>query len=151
MPIKQLKQYLDEHQVKYISISHSPAFTSQEIAATAHISGKQLAKTVVVKLNEQMALVVVPAHEQVNFEQLQKLAGVATAILASEAEFKGRFPECEVGAMPPLGSLYEMPVYVSAELAAQGTITFNAGSHAELIQLSFNDFMRLVKPTIIEA
>src|SRR5690349_10517278 len=104
MPAKALKDFLDSHKIKYISISHSPAFTSQEIAAAAHISGKQLAKTVIAKVNGGLAMVVLPAHEHVNFAALKQAAGVSSADLASESEFKSKFPECEVGAMPPFGN-----------------------------------------------
>lgn len=149
MPVKKLKEFLDSHKIKYISISHSPAFTSQEIAAAAHISGKQLAKTVIAKVNGSLAMVVVPAHEHVNFASLKQATGVASADLASESEFKSLFPECEVGAMPPFGNLYDMPVYVSGDLTRQDQITFNAGSHSELVQLAFSDFSRLVNPKVI--
>ncbi len=149
MPVKKLKEFLDSHKVKYISISHSPAFTSQEIAAAAHISGKQLAKTVIAKVNGSMAMVVLPANEHVNFAALKKATGVGNADLASESEFKSKFPECEVGAMPPFGNLYDMQVYVSSDLSKQEYITFNAGSHSELVQLSYTDFSRLVNPKVI--
>lgn len=148
MPVKKLKEFLDSNQVKYLCITHSPAYTSQEIAAVAHISGKQLAKTVIAKVDGSMAMVVIPAHEHVNFSELKKSAGVANADLASESEFKKLFPECEVGAMPPFGNLYEMPVYVSEDLAKMNTIIFNAGSHSELMQLAYEDFERLVKPKV---
>ena len=149
MPVKRLKEFLDHHKIKYISISHSAAFTSQEIAAAAHISGKQLAKTVIAKVNGGMAMIVLPAREHVNFAALKKATGVASADLASESEFKNKFPECEVGAMPPFGNLYDMPVYVSSDLSKQEHIIFNAGSHSELIQISYNDFSRLVSPKVI--
>ncbi len=149
MPVKALKEFLDSHKIKYICISHSPAFTSQEIAAAAHISGKSLAKTVIAKVNGGMAMVVLPANEHVNFTALKQAAGVGSADLASESEFKSKFPECEVGAMPPFGNLYNMPVYVYGDLAQQEHITFNAGSHSELIQLTYSDFSRLVNPKVI--
>src|SRR3990167_10355672 len=136
MPVKKLKEFLDNQKVKYISIAHSPAFTSQEIAAAAHISGKQLAKTVIVKVNGEFCMVVVPANHQVNFAKLREVMG-KEADLASESEFKNKFPGCEVGAMPPFGNLYNMPVLVSSELSHQDHILFNAGSHAELMQLAF--------------
>lgn len=149
MPVKKLKEFLDSHQVKYISLSHSPAFTSQEIAAAAHVSGKQLAKTVIVKMDGRFAMVVLPANGQVNFAKLKEASGVPTVDLASEPDFKDKFPECEVGAMPPFGNLYDMPVYVASELGKQDHILFNAGSHSELMQLSFQDFERLVKPKLV--
>ena len=148
MPVKKLKEFLDSHKVKYVSMTHSPAFTSQEIAAAAHISGKQLAKTVIIKVDGHLAMVVVPANDQVNFAKLRDVIG-ATADLASESEFKDKFAGCEVGAMPPFGNLYDMPVYISSRLGQQDHILFNAGSHSELMQLAYHDFERLVKPKVV--
>lgn len=148
MPVKKLKEYLDQNKVKYVSITHSPAFTAQEIAATAHIPGKDLAKTVMVKLDDRMAMVVLPASYQVDFDLLKNAAGAKRAELATEAEFKGLFPECELGAMPPFGNLYGMPVYASEALAEDEVIAFNAGSHIELLKLSYKDFARLASPTV---
>lgn len=149
MPVKQLKEFLDNHQIKYVSLLHSPAFTSQEIAASAHVSGKQLAKTVIIKLNNHLGMVVLPAKNQVNFAKLKEAIGSEAVDLASESEFKNQFAGCEVGAMPPFGNLYNMPVYVSSELCREDHILFNAGSHAELMQLTYHDFERLVKPKIV--
>jgi Ala-tRNA(Pro) deacylase len=149
MPHKALKEYLDNHHVKYASINHSPGFTAQEIAAAAHISGKQLAKTVIVKLgNNKFAMVVIPANEHVNFAALKDIAGV-TADLAKESDFKAKFPECEVGAMPPFGNLFDMPVYVSNHLGDYDEIIFNAGTHSELMKMAYRDFEKLVDPTVI--
>lgn len=149
MPVNKLKEFLDSHKVKYVSMTHSPAFTSQEIAAAAHISGKQLAKTVIVKVNNRLAMVVLPANDQINFAKLRDMTGSTNVELANESEFKDKFAGCEVGAMPPFGNLYDMPVYVSSQLSQQENILFNAGSHSELIQLPFRDFERLVKPKIV--
>lgn len=150
MPVKKLKEFLDTQRVKYVCISHSPAFTSQEIAASAHISGKQLAKTVMVKLGNQFAMVVLPANDHINFNTLKEALNAKSVVdLANESEFKNLFPECEVGAMPPFGNLYNLPVYVSSRLVKFGQIVFNAGSHSELIQMSYPDFERLVKPKVI--
>lgn len=143
-----LKEFLENHDVKYTSINHSPGFTAQEIAASAHISGKQLAKTVIVKLGNQLAMVVLPANEHVNFTALKDITGL-TADLAKESEFKSKFPECEVGAMPPFGNLYNMTVYVSNHLGDYDQIVFNAGTHSELVKLAYRDFERLVNPKII--
>lgn len=148
MPVKKLKEFLDNHQVKYVSVTHSPAFTSQEVAAAAHVSGKQLAKIVIIKMDGKFAMVVVPANDQVNFAKLKEATGVM-ADLASESEFKDKFPGCEVGAMPPFGNLYDMPVYVSSQLTHQDHIMFNSGSHSELMQVAYQDFERLVKPKVV--
>src|SRR3990167_632440 len=148
MPVKKLKEFLDNQRVKYVSLTHSPAFTSQEIAAAAHVSGKQLAKTVIIKINGSLAMVVIPANSQINFAKLKAATG-STADLAAESEFKDKFAGCEVGAMPPFGNLYDIPVFVSDQLNKQDHIIFNAGSHSELIQLLYSDFIRLVKPKVV--
>ncbi|EKD70259.1 MAG: hypothetical protein ACD_46C00583G0002 [uncultured bacterium] len=149
MPVKKLKEFLDSHKVKYVSMAHSPAFTSQEIAAAAHVSGKQLAKTVIIKVDGHLAMAVVPANDQVNFAKLREVTGDSSVDLAAESEFKDKFPGCEVGAMPPFGNLYDMPVYVSSQLSHQDHIIFNAGSHSELMQLAYPEFERLVKPKVV--
>jgi Ala-tRNA(Pro) deacylase len=146
MPVKKLKEYLDSHKIKYESISHSEVHTAQEIAASAHIPGKELAKTVMVKIDGKMAMAVLPASYRIDFELLKAAAGASYVELASEEEFEDLFPGCEVGAMPPFGNLYGMDVFVAASLAEDEDIAFNAGSHTELIRLSYKDFERLVAP-----
>lgn len=148
MPAKKLKEFLDSQGVKYVCITHSPAFTAPEIAASAHIPGKELAKTVMVKLDGAMAMAVLPANYGVDFKALAALAGARKAELASEREFADLFPGCEVGAMPPFGNLYGMPVYVEQGLAEDEHIAFNAGSHKELVRLAYADFARLAAPTV---
>lgn len=150
MPVKKLKEFLDQHHIKYVTMTHSPAFTSQEIAAAAHISGKQLAKTVIVKIGNDFAMIVVPGNNQINFARLRQSTGIEQIELAAEADFKLKFPGCEVGAMPPFGNLFDMTVYAANSLSKQEHILFNAGSHSELIQLSFHDFERLVKPKMVD-
>lgn len=148
MPNKALKEFLDTHQVKYLCINHTPTYTAQEIAAAAHVPGKQMAKTVIVKIDGKLAMVVLPAHDHVSFSVLKQVTGSNDIDLAREADFKNSFPECEIGAMPPFGNLYNMPVYVSKQLS-HDHITFNSGTHAELVQMSYEDFIRLVKPIFI--
>ena len=150
MPAKILVTFLDEQKVKYVKIKHSPAYTAQEIAAIAHIAGRELAKTVIVKLDGEMAMTVLPASYKVDFKLLKKAAKAKKAELASEEEFRDCFPECELGAMPPFGNLYDMKVYVSESLTEDDEIAFNAGSHTELIRMSYRDFERLVKPTVMK-
>lgn len=150
MPARKLTEFLDTNEVKYVRLTHSLAFTAQEIAAAAHIPGKELAKTVIVKIDGQMCMVVLPAPYRVDLELLRKITGANVVELATEVEFKDRFPECEVGAMPPFGNLYGMEVYAEKRLAEDRYIAFNAGSHIELIRLAYKDFERLVKPMVIE-
>ena len=147
MPISRIKEFLDEHQVKYVSIAHSPAYTAQEIAASAHITGKEVAKTVIVKLDGEMGMAVLRATDQVDLDLLRAVAGAEHAELAPEEEFKGRFPECDPGAMPPFGNLYNMKVFVDESLTEDEQIAFNGGTHTELLRLTYRDFDRLVSPT----
>ena len=148
MPAARLREYLDANGVKYVTIRHSLAYTAQEVAASAHVRGKDMAKTVIVKLDGQLAMAVVPASQRVDLARLRDAAGAKTAELATEQEFRHAFPECEVGAMPPFGNLYAMHVFVEQKLAADQEIAFNAGSHTELIRLSYADFERLAKPKL---
>lgn len=148
MPVKMLREFLDQNKIKYIAVAHSPAYTAQEIAASAHIPGREVAKTVMVKVDGKMSMAVLPASFQVDLARLAEVAGAAKVELATEEEFKGLFPECEPGAMPPFGNLYDMNVYATESLAEDAEIAFNAGSHTELLKLSYADFEKLVKPTV---
>lgn len=148
MPVTKLKEFLDRNKVKYVIISHSPAITAQEIAASAHIPGKELAKTVMIKLDGSMAMAVVPASHQVDFDLLKAATGAKQVELATERDFRDTFPGCELGAMPPFGNLYNMQVVVSRSLTADKEIAFNAGSHTELVRMAYEDFQRLVKPKV---
>jgi len=150
MPVDRLRKYLEENHVKYVTVTHSPAFTAQEIAASAHVPGKELAKTVIVKIDGEMAMVVLPAPEKVSANRLRDVAGATEVELASEREFADLFPKCEVGAMPPFGNLWGMKVFADAHLREDELISFNAGTHTELVRLSFEDYERLVKPTIAD-
>lgn len=150
MPVKKLKDFLDSNNIKYLTISHSRAFTAQQIAASAHIPGKELAKTVMVKIDGKMAMAVLPASYRVDFDLLKETVGANSIELASEQEFEDMFPECEIGAMPPFGNLYGMEVFVAENLAKDEEIAFNAGSHTELIRLVYKDFERLVKPKVVK-
>ncbi len=147
MPETRLKDFLDKEHVKYVTIAHSPAYTAQEIAALTHTPGKELAKTVIVKVDDKLAMVVLPASEKVRLDLLQKTLGTENVDLANEDEFKGAFPDCETGAMPPFGNLYGMNVFVAQALREDDEIAFNAGSHDELIRLPYAEYERLVHPT----
>jgi len=148
MPAQQLKSFLDSNHVKYKTISHSPEYTAQEIAASAHIPGKDLAKTVIVKVDGEFAMAVLPATRHLSLSRLKKAAGAGDAEIASEDEFEKLFPDCELGAMPPFGNLYDMPVFAAEQLTEDETIAFNAGSHSELVQLAYKDFDKLVHPKV---
>ena len=149
MPVSKIKDFLDSQNMKYVTIRHSPAYTSQEVAASSHIPGKELAKTVIVKIDDKMTMVVLPASFQIDFDFLKDATGANTVNLAAEHEFKDMFPGCEIGAMPPFGNLYGIEVYVAESLTVEKEIAFNAGSHTELIKMAYKDFERAVKPKVI--
>src|ERR1700758_762002 len=148
MPLSKLREFLDSHEIKYLVVSHSLAYTAQGVAALAHVSGKRLAKTVIVKVDGVLAMAVIPASSHVDLDRLRALTGAQLVELATEREFQHAFPDCETGAMPPFGNLYDMPVYADANLAENEEITFSAGSHRELARMNWGDLMRLVNPTI---
>jgi len=146
MPVKKIIEFLEKNNVKYNTIMHAPVFTAQEAAASAHIPGNELAKTVMVKIDGKMAMAVLPASCKVDFDLLKKASGAESVELAAEGEFENMFPECDIGAMPPFGNLYNTDVFEDETLAEDKEIAFSAGSHSELIKLSHTDFERLVHP-----
>lgn len=153
MPIAKLRKYLDDNKIKYVVISHSTAYTAQDVAEAAHIRGKEIAKTVIVNVdggNGRMAMVVLPASCRIDFAILKELTGAKAVELATEDDFIDAFPDCEIGAMPPFGNLYHIPVYVARKLGEDEEIAFNAGTHRELIKMKYRDFERLVKPKVFD-
>ena len=148
MPVNTLTKFLDDKKVKYVTIRHSIAYTAQQIAESAHIPGEEIAKTVMVNLDDRLAMAVLRGTDKVDIDLLRGAAGVSKAELATEDRFQGMFPGVEPGAMPPFGNLYDMAVYVDEGLTRDVRIAFNAGTHSELIQLDYADFERLVRPTI---
>jgi Ala-tRNA(Pro) deacylase len=148
MPANKLKEFLDSHKVKYVTMAHSTAYTAQEIASLAHIRGEEFAKAVIVRIDDAMVMAVLPASYHVDLPLLKAAAKGKKIALASETDFRDRFPECETGAMPPFGQLYGMAVFVDESLTKDKEIAFNAGTHRELIRLSYEDFARLVQPKV---
>ena len=149
MPFSRLEHLLDANQIRYTKISHSPAYTAQEVAAAAHVPGRELAKTVIVDIDGKLAMVVQTASSKVPLGRVRAVAGARDVHLVSEIEFRDRFPDCEPGAMPPFGNLYGMEVFVLEDLTEDEEIAFNAGTHTELIRLKYRDFASLVHPTIV--
>lgn len=146
MALQKLKEFLDDNDVKYVLIRHSPAYTAQEVAASGHVPGKELAKSVIVKLDGDLAMVALTASEMVSLESLKDVSGAREAEIATESDFEDAFPGCELGAMPPFGNLFGMDVYVSETLAEDEEIAFSAGTHTELLKMPYRDFERLVQP-----
>jgi len=149
MSAPRLLEFLDSQHIKYSTIEHSPAYTAQEVAASSHTPGKELAKSVIVKIDSQVIMAVLPASRRINFDRLKQVSGAKTVELATEREFADLFPDCQLGAMPPFGNLYDVPVLVDESLTDDEEIVFNACNHHELIRLAFEDFTELVKPRIL--
>ncbi len=150
MSLLRLRQFLDSYNIKYVIISHSVAYTAEAIAGLTHIPGKEIAKTVIVKIDDALAMAVVSASQHVDLELLKVATKAQTVVLAAEHEFRGRFPDCETGAMPPFGNLYGMRVFADESLSRDKEIAFNAGSHRELVRLAWEDFERMVEPKLLK-
>ena len=144
--MNRLKEYLDSNGVAYTTIPHRPAYTAMEVAQSAHVPGREMAKTVILEVDGHLAMAVLPANKHVSLERLGRELGAHHVGLAKEVEFRKDFPDCEVGAMPPFGNLFRMEVLVDPKLAEDEEIAFNAGSHAEVVRMAYKDFERLVHP-----
>lgn len=149
MAISKLTDYLDKNGKKYVIVTHSEAFTAQEVAASAHIPGKDMVKTVMIKADGDMKMVVLPSTHDVDFNAIREALDADDVELASEEEFKSLFPESETGAMPPFGNLYDIDTLVAESLTNGDIIAFNAGNHKEVIKLAFSDYEELVQPDIL--
>lgn len=151
MPISpKVKEYLEKQNVKYEVAEHPLAFTASEIAGSQHVPGKQMVKSVIVKSNGDFVMCVLPAIHLLDFEKLKRVTGTSKLKLATENEINKIFPDYEIGAEPPFGHLYGLKVFVDKILEEDKQIVFNAGSHTEVVELSFSDFIRLVNPTIAD-
>jgi len=144
-----LKDYLDSSQIPYETLVHRTAYTAQEVAAATHVPGQELAKTVLVRGGGKLLMVVMPAPAKLDLKAFAKEIGIEKVELASEEDFRDRFPDCDTGAMPPFGNLYGLPVYADESLKEDEKIVFNAGTHEEAIRVAFGDFERLVQPQFV--
>ncbi len=150
MSTQELQSYLDERHIDYTLINHPLTYTAQETAQSAHIPGREIAKTVVVRIDGTAAMVVQPATSKIHLGKLKKLTGAESVCLADEQDLNEMFPDCDLGAMPPLGNLYGMHVYVGESLTHDEEIAFNAGSNTELIKLRYRDLESLVHTEVLD-
>jgi Ala-tRNA(Pro) deacylase len=150
MPLlEKLRVLLDSSRVEYTHTVHALAYTAREVASADHVPAREFAKTVVLSGDHGFTMVVVPASRLVDFQEVRVALGLGHARLATETELAQLFPDCELGAMPPIGSLYDMPVYLDAALAGEPVIAFNGGSHRDVVHMRTEDYRRLAKPTVI--
>lgn len=145
----ELKRYLDDHNVDYETISHTTAYTAAQTAQAAHIPGRNLAKVVITKIDGEFTIVALPANKQLDLEGLKDATGAKQVALAHEYEFSSKFKDCDVGAMPPIGELYDMDVYLADSLSHEDWLAFDAGTHNDLLKMSTEDFLQLVHPKLL--
>jgi Ala-tRNA(Pro) deacylase len=150
MATQRIKEFLDGNHAKYVFVSHSPAYTAQEVAASMHIPGKLIAKTLVVRVNGDLALAVVPAPKDLDTALLARAAGGVETDIAEENDFVDRFTGCQLGTAPPFGNLFGMETYLDSELARQQDIVFNAGTHTDAVWMRIGDYVRLARPVVAD-
>ena len=147
MPIPQrVREYLDSRNVPHEWLHHAQAFTAQQVAHSIHFSGKHLAKTVVLSADERLVMGVIPASHRLNLPELRALLEVKRLEMLPEDELAKLFPDCELGALPPLGNLYGMEVWVDRALGESEDIVFCTGTHVDCVRMKYSDFVGLVEP-----
>ncbi len=147
--LEKLRVFLEENHAEYTHTSHPLAYTAREVASAEHLPNREVAKTVIVCGDEGYHMVVVPANKLVDFQEVRLTLGFTHARLATEEEVGRLFPDCELGAMPPLGNLYGMTVYLDSSLAAEEMIAFNAGTHRDVIHMHTDEYRALVHPVVV--
>lgn len=148
-PLEKIKSYLDERRIPYDSIHHRRDYSAQKTAADTHTPGKEFAKTIILTVDKKFCMFVLPAHKKVDLDMVKRSLGAKEVRLATETEFSGICTGCEVGAMPPLGMLYNLPVYISHDLTEDRLITFNAGTHEDVIRMSYSDYAKIARPQVL--
>ena len=140
-----LKTFLQSSRASYTTAKHPVVYTAQEIAAAQHVSGKSLAKCVLVNTDTGPVLAVLPATVLIDFKKLKSAVGAKSLSLAKEADIKARFPDVEVGAMSPFGQLYGVPVVVDRSLSEREEVVFNGGTHTDTVKMRYRDVVALAK------
>jgi Ala-tRNA(Pro) deacylase len=146
--LKKLKDYLEKNRVSYEVGYHARVYTAQEVVASQHVPGREMAKVVMVKADEKMIMLVLPASYRVDMKKLKGLLNCKRVGMTKEEKFEELFPDCEVGAMPPFGNLYNLEVWVDQILTQDDFIVFRAGSHVETLRIKYNDYAGLVNPKV---
>lgn len=144
-----LQEFLEQNQVAFKHTVHPLAYTAREVASAEHLPPRDVAKVVIISAENGYHMAVLPANRALDLAELRTALGFSHGRLATEKELAGLFPDCDLGAMPPFGNLYDMPVYVDSGLALDDWIAFNAGSHTDVVHMRFRDFRWLVSPMIL--
>ena len=146
---EKLRVFLDENRAEYTHTVHLLAYTAREVASAERLPPREVAKTVVVFGDDGFHMMVLPANRVVDFQEVRITLGLTHARMATEEELSRLFPDCELGAMPPMGNLYGMPVYLDSSLAGEETIAFNGGTHRDEVHMRTADYRELVYPAVI--
>lgn len=150
MPIiRKLKQLFDEANIPYEVCNHPLAYTAQEIAQRQHFSGDEMAKVVMLMVDGRLIMAVITASQKIHLPTVRASLGAHEVRLASEDEFVANFPDCEIGAMPPFGKIFGLPVYVDPRVTQDETIYFNAGNHVQTVKMGYKDFATLATPEVV--
>ena len=144
-----LQQFLEKNQIAFKHTVHPLAYTAREVASAEHLPAREVAKVVIISADNGYHMVVLPANRALDLTELRSTLGCSHARLATEQELGRLFPDCDLGAMPPFGNLYNMPVYVDGGLALDDWIAFNAGSHVDVVHMRFEDYKWLVSPMVL--
>jgi Ala-tRNA(Pro) deacylase len=147
--LERLQEYLDQNRVTYTHTAHPLAYTAREVAAAEHLPAREVAKAVIFLGDNGYRMAVLPANRLLDFQELRTVLGFTHARLATEQELAQLFPDCELGAMPPFGNLYGIPVYLDSSLLDDEMIAFNAGTHRDVIHMRIMDFRRLTEPGLV--
>ena len=150
MPLlERLEEFLQAKQAVYTHSIHRTAYTAREVASAEHLPPAEVAKTVVVHTDIGYVILVVPANKLVDFQEVRQELGFSQLRMATEHELSRLFPDCEIGAMPPVGPLYKLPVYLDASMADERLIAFNGGTHRDVIHMTTAEFRRLARPVVV--
>lgn len=145
MSAEMVRKYLMEHGVSYETHTHPKAFTTSEVAEAEHLPGKAIAKTVMLMADDRLVMAVIPGDHMIDLDKAENALHAKRVRLAEENEFVPSFPDCEPGAEPPFGAIYEVPTLVDEGLDGPN-ITFNAGTHTETITVALGDYLELTTP-----
>jgi len=145
--LSSLQRLLEGRHIQHEVHAHRTAMTAAELAAADHVPPSEVAKVVVLRSADRFLLAALPATRHLDVERLRALVGDAKLRLATEPEFADAFPECELGAIPPIGELFGVPLWVDDSLGREAETVFSGGNHRETVHLAYRDFVRLAKPT----
>jgi Ala-tRNA(Pro) deacylase len=149
MAIRRICDFLAGSGMSYSIATHPRAFTAQEVAEASHVPGTYMAKTVIVWIDDELAMAVIPATRALDLDSLASQSGASQVRLADESEFVNVFTDCQLGTAPPFGNLFGLRTLVDLKLALQESIAFNAGTHTEVIRMKYCDYSTLVKPLVL--